>query len=186
MLASMPAHAYALLAAGWLLWVVPFTWARPGAKSAEVVDRRARWGVALQGLAYSVLWWNDFWLRDPGVGRTALSILFFLLAAVLSWSSVRSLGRQWRVDAGLNADHELVRSGPYRLIRHPIYTSMLCLLFATGLLVAPPAALLFSTLLFLIGTEVRVRIEERLLVARFGEQFLDYERRVAAYVPRLR
>ena len=43
-------------------------------------------------------------------------------------TGVGALGRQWRIDAGLNSDHELVQSGPYRIVRHPIYTSMLCLL----------------------------------------------------------
>jgi protein-S-isoprenylcysteine O-methyltransferase Ste14 len=41
-------------------------------------------------------------------------------------------------------------------------------------------------LLFAIGTEIRVRIEDRLLASRFGDQFLDYQRRVSAYIPFIR
>src|SRR5947207_3171062 len=49
----------------------------------------------------------------------------------LSWTSARALGRQWRIDAGLNPDHQLVRSGGYGVVRHPIYTSMFCMLLGT-------------------------------------------------------
>jgi protein-S-isoprenylcysteine O-methyltransferase Ste14 len=77
----------------------------------------------LEGVGYSLVWQSKFWLRQPHGWRTALSILFLALAAVLSWSSARTLGRQWRFDAGLNRDHELVTSGAYRFVRHPIYTT---------------------------------------------------------------
>ena len=77
-------------------------------------------------------------------------------------------------------------SGPYRVVRHPIYTSMLCLLFGTGLLVTPLALLAVSVLVFIVGTEIRVRIEDRLLASRFNDKFLDYQRRVPAYIPFLK
>jgi protein-S-isoprenylcysteine O-methyltransferase Ste14 len=117
----------------------------------------------------------------------AASLLLFAAASVLAWTSTRTLGRQWRLDAGLNANHVLVRSGPYRLIRHPIYTSMFCTLLGTGLMLATPLLLLLpSLLLFTIGTEIRVRVEDSLLASRFGDQFQDYRRRVPAYIPFLK
>jgi len=80
-----------------------------------------------------------------------------------------------------------VRSGPYCVVRHPIYTSMFCMLLGTGLLLATPLLLLLpSIFLFIIGTEIRVRIEDGLLASRFGDQFRDYQRRVAAYIPYLK
>jgi len=116
-----------------------------------------------------------------------ISSLLFAAASILSWTSTRALGRQWRLDAGLNSDHELVRSGPYRLIRHPIYTSMLCMLLGTGLLLVTPLTLLLPSLLcFVIGTEIRVRIEEKLLATQFGDEFLEYQRRVPGYIPFLK
>jgi protein-S-isoprenylcysteine O-methyltransferase Ste14 len=142
--------------------------------------------IAYLAVAYSILWQNGFWERPLPGWRLGLSALFLMFAALLSWSGARSLGRQWRIDAGLNADHELVTSGPYRLVRHPIYTSMLCLCLGTGFMITPTVVLAFSILVFMVGTEIRVRIEERLLAARFGERFREYQRTVPAYVPFLR
>ena len=90
--------------------------------------RRARWGVALECVSYSLLWQGPFWVRSPEWWRLALSVSLFALACALSWTAARALGRHLRIDASVDSTHELVRSGPYRLIRHPIYTSMLCVL----------------------------------------------------------
>ena len=102
---------------------------------------------------------------------------------MLSWTSARELGPQWGFDAALSADHRLVQSGAYRVVRHPIYTSMLCMLLGTGFLITPMAMLLLATAIFVIGTEIRVRIEDALLASRFGDQFREYQRTVPAYVP---
>jgi protein-S-isoprenylcysteine O-methyltransferase Ste14 len=83
----------------------------------------------------------------------------------------------------LNPDHELVTSGPYKLVRHPIYTSMLFLLAGTGFMITPLPMLLLSTAVFMFGTEIRVRIEDRLLASRFGDRFQEYQHRVPAYIP---
>jgi protein-S-isoprenylcysteine O-methyltransferase Ste14 len=181
----MPAFAYGILVAGWLIWMTPFLLAKRNSQPREL-DRRARWGILLVAIAYSILGQNKFWERSIPGWRIALSIIFFLLAGLLSWTGVRALGRQWRIDAGLSSNHELIMSGPYRLVRHPIYTSMLCVLCGTGLLITPLPFLLLSVLVFAIGTEIRVRIEDRLLVSRFGDRFRDYQRNVPAYIPFLR
>jgi protein-S-isoprenylcysteine O-methyltransferase Ste14 len=180
----VPVYAYVIIAAGWIIWMAPFLLIkRQNTGTAAALDRRARWGIVLEGIAYSLLWQNKFWLRSPPYWRALLSVVLFVLAASLSWTSARALGRQWRFDASLNADHELVRSGAYSIVRHPIYTSMLCLLLGTGFLITPLPILILSTLLFIVGTEIRVRIEDSLLASRFGDQFLTYQRGVSAYIP---
>jgi len=115
-----------------------------------------------------------------------LELLFFALAATLSWTARRVLGKQWRIEAGLNADHELITSGPYRILRHPIYTSMLCTLLGTGVLITPWWLLLTSIAIFVAGTEIRVHVEDSLLGSHFGGRFQDYKQRVPAYIPFLR
>ena len=154
---------------------------------AAKLDRRARWGMPIIAVAFALVWQGRFWTRSPGPLRAVASLLLFAAASVLAWTSTHALGRHWRLDAGLNANHILVQSGPYRVVRHPIYTSMFCMLLGTGLALATPLRLLLPALLLLaIGTEIRVRTEERLLAAQFGGEFWDYQRRVPAYIPFLK
>lgn len=165
--------------------MIPFFLTRRGGP-AQTLDRRARWGIFIQGIGFAVVWMNSYFARSPSATRIAASAAFLALGGLLSWTSARTLGRQWRFDAGLNADHELVQSGAYRVVRHPIYASMLCMLLGTGFLITPFPRLVVAVMFFLIGLEIRVRIEDELLASRFGEQFRDYQRRVSAYLPFVR
>jgi protein-S-isoprenylcysteine O-methyltransferase Ste14 len=122
----------------------------------------------------------------PGAARIAASLFFGILAAVLSWSAIRHLGRQFRVRAGLYEDHELVCTGPYAVVRHPIYSSLLAVLLCTLLLLTPWQWGLVSLTVFVVGTEIRVRTEDRLLASRFHDVFRRYQKNVPAYVPFLR
>ena len=183
----MPAYTYYILAVGWILWLLPFLVLHRKSQKAQTIDKRARLGILLVMFAYTLLWQAHFWERTPRAWQFALSILLFALAALLSWTGTLTLGRQWRVDAGLNADHDLVTAGPYRFIRHPIYSSLLCVLLATGFLITPWWLFLPALLLFVVGTAIRVHSEENLLAGHFGDRFTDYKRRVpAAYIPFLK
>ena len=179
----MTAIHYTILAAGTVLWFLPFLLVRRKSKGALTLDRRARWGVALQGLSYTVLWQGPFWTRSLASWQTAFALALFAIAGAISWTSAFTLGRQLRVDAALEGDHRLIRSGPYRLVRHPIYTSMLAVLAGTGILIAPWYLLAPGLTLFLLGTGIRARVEESLLESRFGEEFRDYRRTVPALIP---
>lgn len=182
----MPGYAYWTIAAGTILWCLPFPLNRTKGGNILDLDKRARWGVILECLGYSLLWQGSFWLRTPASWRLAASITFFTLAVLLSWTGARALGKHLRVEAAIGQDHELVRSGPYRILRHPIYTSMLCVLLGTGLLIASNGLLVAGIAVFLIGTEIRVHVEDALLGSRFGGAFEDYRRTVRAYVPFIR
>src|SRR5260370_22534642 len=115
----MPIYAYAILVAGWLLWLTPFFRARQAEKPAKQVDRRARWGILLVGISYCLLGRGRFWERSPRPWQTALSLLFFALARLLSWTAASALVPQLGIDSGLPAQHELITSGPFLCVRHP-------------------------------------------------------------------
>ena len=181
-----PSPAHAVLVAGWVAWGLPFVPAVFRRRTAATRDTSARWGLLLQGAGYALVWSGVSRAVPPGPARLAGAVALFALAAALSWTAVRALGRHWRVEAGLDPDHVLVRSGPYRVVRHPIYTSMLCVLVATGLLVATWPVFAAALALEVLGTEIRVRVEDALLAARFGDAFARYRRAVSAYVPYVR
>jgi len=169
-----------------VLWFTPFLISKWNFQTPVKRDNRARWGMLTEFLSYVIIWQSPFWARTPGVWRASVSILLLTLAVLLSWTSVRALGRHLRLDAALSTDHQLVRSGPYRFVRHPIYTSMLCVLLGTGFMISPVWLLLVALSVFIAGTEIRVRIEDSLLASRFGAEFEAFRRSVSAYVPFIR
>lgn len=180
----MPILIGVIIVVGWLVWLCPFFLVkRGGGQGGATIDRRARWGLLLQCIAFGLVWQPRFREAAPGIWRVAMAIAAFAVAAWLSWTSARTLGAQWRVDAGLNAEHQLVRTGAYAIVRHPIYASMFGMLLGTGLLLIPWPLLLIAALFFIAGAEIRVRIEERLLSSRFGAAFATYRRDVPAYIP---
>jgi protein-S-isoprenylcysteine O-methyltransferase Ste14 len=182
----MPIYGYVIVAVGSIAWFLPFPLTGWSRTSPVRRDPRARWGIGLQTVSYAVLWQGRFWMRSPGVWRVDLSMVLLLLAVLLSWTATRALGRHLRFEAALSPDHQLVRSGPYRVLRHPVYTSMLCLLLGMGVMVATPLLFLVALVLFLLGTEIRVQVEDRLLADRFGEEFRRYQAYVSGYIPFLR
>lgn len=179
----MPAYAYILILLGIVVWFYPFVPAHNRTPAASVVNRRSRWGILLQLAAFTLVWQGHFWVRPLPLWRLAICIVLFAVACVLSWSSSRALAGQLRIDAALGAGDRLVRSGPYRLVRNPIYLSMLLVLCAMAVVVAPWQLFLLAVIIFVIGTEIRVRTEEKLLASHFGGEFSDYKRKVPAYFP---
>jgi protein-S-isoprenylcysteine O-methyltransferase Ste14 len=173
----------------WFAWVYPFIFRAPHfqRRPSITASMPTLAGLLLEGMAI----FTAFAFRlppesPPGASRVAASMIFGLLAAVLSWTSVQYLGRQFRIQAGLYEDHELVRTGPYAVVRHPIYASLLSVLLCTLLLLTPWRWCLLSLALFLAGTEIRVHTEDRLLASRFPDDFQNYRRKVPAYVPFVR
>jgi protein-S-isoprenylcysteine O-methyltransferase Ste14 len=125
-------------------------------------------------------------------GRELITVFTGVLAIVAAIGSVwlvtlavKTLGKEWSLTARLVEGHKLATSGPYALVRHPIYTGMLGMLLATGLSISHWAALLAALLVFFVGTTIRIRSEEKLLREAFGDQFEDYVRSVRAIVPGL-
>ncbi|HTV15431.1 MAG TPA: isoprenylcysteine carboxylmethyltransferase family protein [Acidobacteriaceae bacterium] len=138
-------------------------------------------------LGFALLW---TYVRPTGFHKhsweLAISMAIGPPSVALVWCATRHLGKQWRYQAALRDDHELVRTGPYGWIRHPIYTSMLGMVLATGFCWTWWPMFAAAVVVFLVGTEIRVRSEDRLLAARFGDAFDEYRQRVPAYLPLVR
>jgi protein-S-isoprenylcysteine O-methyltransferase Ste14 len=176
------------LVAMWVAWLYPFLRKRfSGPKrQSNVMAHTGDWGLALESAGIFFAW---LWLPGtptPGLARIVASMVLAPLGTVFGWLAVRHLGKQLRILAGLYADHELIRTGPYAIVRHPVYASLFLMMLATGLLFARWPVLLLSIALYIAGTEIRIHAEEGLLRARFGEEFEEYRRRVPAYLPFLR
>lgn len=115
---------------------------------------------------------------------TAILVIAIVTISVWTmWSAVRVLGKQWSLQARVLENHKLVREGPYRFVRHPIYTGILGMIVAGGLAWTHWIGLVIALVLFGIGTAIRIRAEEKLLREQFGAAFDDYKRSVPAVLP---
>ena len=178
----------------WVFFGVVFLLGRKGAARGETKRvRTARAGFVLELLAYAVVW---SFRRPHSTPIAAMPKSFEIVLAIITvamgaasilfcLAAVRTLGKQWALDARVIEGHELVTLGPYSVVRNPIYLGMFGLLVATGLAISHWEALVAAGVLFLAGNEVRIRSEEKLLREAFGAQFEEYARRVPAFFPRL-
>jgi protein-S-isoprenylcysteine O-methyltransferase Ste14 len=181
--------AWAELMVCWFAWAYPFIFRAPHVQKREsiTVPGPTRLGLLLECAAIFIAF--VFRIPDdspPELWRLAASMVLGPISAILSWTAVTHLGKQFRVHAGLYMDHELVQTGPYSVVRHPIYSSLLAMLLCTILVLTRWEWAAVSVVLFIVGTEIRVHSEEKLLAGRFGEEFEAYRRKVPAYIPFVR
>ena len=112
-----------------------------------------------------------------------LGALLSVFGVVFSLWSIVTLGRHYDLVLEVHQDHELVRRGPYALVRHPVYTG-LALHFAGACLGTGNVLLIAGTLLLSYPAfYLRARAEERLLRDRFGAEYEKYAREVPMLVP---
>ena len=192
-LSFLPTLVFVVVMICWFVFAGAFLLRKkPPSPPDQKRESGSLFGVALQGMSYGLVWGVRRPIFTPIVFGTAISIVTGLLAICAAVSSVwlitmavKTLGKEWSITARLVEGHKLATSGPYALVRHPIYSGMLGMLLATGLAISHWAAVLAALIIFFIGTTIRVRSEEKLLREAFGEQFETYARRVRAIVPGL-
>jgi len=181
--------AYVVLGLCWIAWSLAFVKPRRSAAGQKKAVRApaSRWGILLAMLGFAC---EGAFVQPAGFEKSAASLIASMIlgppSVILAWMATRHLGKQWRFEAALSEDHELIKTGPYRWLRHPIYASLLGMLLETGLARAWWPLLIAGVVFYLIGTEIRVRAEDGLLASRFGEEFAHYKQTTQAYLPFLR
>jgi protein-S-isoprenylcysteine O-methyltransferase len=94
------------------------------------------------------------------------------------------LGGNWSSNVTLKQNHTLVQSGPYRIVRHPIYTGLLVALLGTAVVLGELRCFL-GVLLAAIAWKIKSMSEETLMVQQFGDQYARYREQVKGLVPYL-
>lgn len=113
-------------------------------------------------------------IPDTGAVLCALGVAFAV------WARLH-LGRNWSPQPSLKVDHDLVTSGPYRLVRHPIYTGVLTALVGTALAGSPFWLLLLA--FALVAFLRRVGIEDGIMAREFPRTYPAYKARTKALIP---
>jgi protein-S-isoprenylcysteine O-methyltransferase len=112
-----------------------------------------------------------------GIVLTAAGIAFSIWARFL-------LGSNWSATVTVKRDHTLVRSGPYAIVRHPIYSGLILAALGTALAFGAAGGFLAPPILA-IGWRLKSRREEEFMGSEFGGEYLRYSGRVKALVPYL-
>lgn len=175
----------------WLTFVLVWLAAAP---FASRVVKRQSWGSRLLTLVVGFLAFGlvfiGAWRRGvlaphviPHTRPLALAgvALTYGGVAIAIWARL-TLGRQWSASVTLKEEHQLVRRGPYGVVRHPIYSGVMLATLGTALVVGDVAALLGTALSYAMWY-VKSRHEERFMVERFGAQYEAYRRDTWALVP---
>ncbi len=149
-------------------WFPPTGWVIVGA--AWVAVPRADWN--------SVALHLPPWIRILG-----LAILLAATAFTL-WARL-ALGTMWSGAPTVKQQHQLRTTGAYSITRHPIYTGMLSMMLGS-LLLAAGGRWVVPFPVFLVVLEVKIRVEERLMLAEFPDDYPRYRQRVPKLVPGLR
>lgn len=124
--------------------------------------------------AYGLSFFHNHAVRIAGAVLTMLGIGFAVWAR-------QHLGRNWSGQPSIKVGHELVTSGPYEVVRHPIYTGISMALLGTGLVYGPLWIMVF--LLALIMFAWRIRVEEGYMMELFPDVYPAYRQRTRALIP---
>ena len=116
-------------------------------------------------------------ILELGAAITCIGLAFSIWAR-------QHIGRYWSGSVSIRADHQLIRTGPYSRIRHPIYTGILVGLAGTLLADGHYAAIL-AFLIVLGGLSWKALREENLLKSEFGPAFEEHKRMTGFFLPRL-
>ena len=139
--------------------------------------------VPLLAIATPLLDWADY--QSPTTALAWAGALLMAAGVWLFWRSHADLGENWSVTLELQEGHELVSSGVYKLIRHPMYAAFFVMAAGQTLLlrnwIAGPSALLAVALLYV----VRKPHEEAMLLEQFGEEYRRYMASTGGVIPRI-
>ena len=136
------------------------------------------WAAALGGR--NAAFWIRSMLPAPAAAGGAVIGAIALILTFFCW---RQMGRSWRIGIDPNEKTELITSGPYRLVRHPIYALSIVLMLGTLLAVFTPPMLLIAVI-HITMLQLEARREEEYLLSRHGGSYAAYCRRAGRFIPR--
>lgn len=126
---------------------------------------------------YLQLWPIGLWPFWLGAAVLIAGLLFAVWAR-------EHLGNNWSRSVTIKQDHELITTGPYALVRHPIYTGILIGFLGTAIAVSQVRGLIVFILIF-VSLWLKLRMEEQWMRSQFGDTYVNYTHQTAALLPYL-
>ena len=181
------------LAIGFVLFALALIAARLRAGRAPKVAVTRRNNASIiwilgQGLGIAIVGYGQIRVTlDPMSHRALVGgfvVLVLMLGAVLLFhASSRTMGKNWSLVARTREDHQLVQTGPFAFVRHPIYVALFLFMVAMAIAYGHSRNLIVGVPVYALATWFRIRHEEGLLRAQFGADYDRYAARVKRFVP---
>jgi protein-S-isoprenylcysteine O-methyltransferase Ste14 len=175
--------------AGWIVsWLVAALWSsraqrRPPRQTEAVYRLITAVGAVLLFGVYPRSGWASIRLWNARPDLAWMLVAMTVLGFAFAWWARMTLGKLWSSGVTVKADHDMITAGPYRLVRHPIYSGLLLSVFATAVLFSTGAAVAGAAAI-VVAVVVKARIEEQFLRSELGdERYASYARRVPMLVP---
>lgn len=129
------------------------------------------------------------WLGTRVLRHTSLLMNFGVLLTAAGiglaiWARLH-IGSNWSSAVSIKVGHQLIRTGPYAYVRHPIYSGILLAMAGTSLVRGQPRGFI-AVLLLVVGLFLKLQMEEHYMRTTFGPEYDEYSRSTGALVPRLR
>jgi len=112
-----------------------------------------------------------------------IGLALIIIGIVLRIMIIRTLGKFFTVDVTIKQDHKLKKDGFYTYIRHPSYTASLITVIGFGISLNNYASLVLVTVLISIAFLIRIKVEEKLLMVHFGDEYVDYKKNTKRLIP---
>ena len=119
----------------------------------------------------------------PYLPRQAIALTVVAAGLALRYAAVKQLGRFFTPDVLIQHEHQLIMDGFYRQIRHPAYTGLLIAFVGAGLAMGDFLALVSLTVPAFLALNYRIRIEEQLLLNKFGYAYRNYCKQTKKWLP---
>jgi protein-S-isoprenylcysteine O-methyltransferase Ste14 len=133
--------------------------------------------------------WIDFAIINFNIYfRLIVGLLLIGIGYILFFLSHKYLGRNWSslIDKKVSENKKLIKTGVYKYVRHPMYSSSLITLFGFGILSANWLIFSISFLILIFFYVYKVPREEKFLINNFGREYLNYKKETGGFFPKLR
>ncbi len=181
---STPSAIVALWIAFYSFWFISATTVKRAARATPLhrgIGIRILLVIVAIAVIRSRLVRGHFAFHPSSPVLVALGVVLCVAGLAFAVWARLHLGRNWGTPMSLREGHELVTIGPYRFVRHPIYTGILSALLGSGLAAGPMWFLIFVLVCpFLIYS---AWTEERMMAQQFPEAYPEYKKTTGALIP---
>jgi protein-S-isoprenylcysteine O-methyltransferase Ste14 len=156
-------------------------------KITHLDDKGSLWGLYI---LITIGYFLSFSIGATKIGRVyswdtcvAIGVALIVIGLIIRIQSMVTLGRFFTYSVAQVDDHQLIETGLYKIIRHPGYLGQLMIFIGISIALSNWLSILAMTIPIAIGYGYRIQVEEKFMLERLGENYLDYQKRTKRIIP---